>query len=100
MGMSGGMIPCPEALSILVLAVGLHRTALGLGVIVAFSAGLAALLVGLGLFLVTVRGALQRVRPSGDSVLVTRLPLLSAAVVVVLGAVMTSTAVIHVAGAM
>ncbi|WP_285472326.1 sulfite exporter TauE/SafE family protein [Actinoplanes sp. NBRC 101535] len=99
MGLTGGMIPCPEALSILILAVGLHRTGLGLAMIVAFSVGLAAVLVGLGLFLVTVRGALQRVRPAGDGVLITRLPLASAAVVVVLGAVMVSTGLVHVADA-
>ncbi|GAA1613783.1 nickel/cobalt transporter [Actinoplanes couchii] len=95
MGLSGGMIPCPEALSILILAVGLNRAGLGVAMIVAFSIGLAAVLVGLGLFLVTVRGALQRIHPPGDSILITRLPLVSAAVVVILGVVMFSTGVLH-----
>jgi nickel/cobalt transporter (NicO) family protein len=39
MGGSAGIIPCPEALSVLLLAIGLHRTALGLLMIVAFSVG-------------------------------------------------------------
>ncbi|MFI7709387.1 hypothetical protein [Nonomuraea sp. NPDC049480] len=47
MGVAGGIIPCPEALSVLLLAIGLNRTALGLTMIVAFSVGLAAVLVGL-----------------------------------------------------
>ena len=42
MGVSGGIVPCPEALGVLLLAVGVHRTAMGLGMIVAFSLGLAA----------------------------------------------------------
>ena len=66
MGVSAGMIPCPEALSVLLLAIGLNRTALGLVMIVAFSLGLAAVLVGLGLVLVTAAPALSRARrPAG-----------------------------------
>jgi nickel/cobalt exporter len=52
-GFSAGLVPCPEALSVLLLAVGLNRAALGLVMIVAFSVGLAGVLVGLGLVLVT-----------------------------------------------
>src|SRR3712207_9145803 len=43
---------CPEALSVLLLAIGLDRTALGMVMIAAFSVGLAAVLVSLGLPLV------------------------------------------------
>jgi ABC-type nickel/cobalt efflux system permease component RcnA len=93
MGMSGGLVPCPEALSILILAVGLHRTGLGLAMIVAFGAGLAAVLVGLGLILVTARDSLTGLRPARDSALLARLPLVSAAVVVLLGAAMTASGV-------
>jgi ABC-type nickel/cobalt efflux system permease component RcnA len=92
MGMSAGMIPCPEALSVLLLAIGLNRTALGLVMIVAFSVGLAAVLVGLGLVLVGTPSVLSRAtdrRPAW----VARVPLLSALVVAVLGAVMTATGV-------
>jgi len=49
MGVSAGVIPCPEALSVLLLAIGLDRAALGMVMIVAFSVGMAAVLVGLGL---------------------------------------------------
>jgi ABC-type nickel/cobalt efflux system permease component RcnA len=37
MGVSGGLVPCPEALGIMVIAIGLNRILLGLGLIVAFS---------------------------------------------------------------
>lgn len=91
MGAAGGMIPCPEALGVLILATGLNRTALGLGMIVAFSAGLAAVLVALGLALVTARDRITAFRPSAGGPLLTRLPLLSAALVTVLGVAMTVT---------
>lgn len=85
MGVSGGIIPCPEALSVLLLAIGLNRTALGLAMIVAFSVGLAGVLVGLGLILVSARTRLERFRRPGHSPMVHWLPVLSAAVVTVLG---------------
>ena len=42
-GISGGLLPCPSALVVLLAAISLHRVALGLLLIVAFSVGLAAL---------------------------------------------------------
>jgi nickel/cobalt transporter (NicO) family protein len=89
LGLSAGIIPCPEALSVLLLAIGIDRTALGMVMIVAFSAGLAAVLVGLGLLLVTAAPALSRVSGGRAARVTARLPLLSAVVVAVLGAVMT-----------
>jgi nickel/cobalt exporter len=91
MGAAGGIIPCPEALGVLILAAGLNRTALGLAMIVAFSAGLAAVLIALGLALVTARDRITAARPPADSPLLTRLPLLSAALVTILGVIMTAT---------
>ena len=87
------MIPCPEALSVLLLAIGLHRTGLGLVMIVAFSVGLAAVLVGLGLLLVTAAPVLSRVTDRRSAWVTARLPLVSAVVVAVLGGVMTVTGV-------
>jgi nickel/cobalt transporter (NicO) family protein len=92
MGISAGMIPCPEALSVLLLAIGWGRTALGLVMIVAFSVGLAAVLVGLGLVLVGAPSALARVTDRRPGWLA-RVPLVSALVVAVLGGVMTVTGV-------
>ena len=58
MGASAGLIPCPSALVVLLGAVAQHQIALGLVLIVAFSAGLAATLTGLGLAVVwTTRAA-------------------------------------------
>jgi ABC-type nickel/cobalt efflux system permease component RcnA len=92
------MIPCPEALSVLLLAIGLHRTGLGLVMIVAFSVGLAAVLVGLGLLLVTAAPVLSRVTDGRGTWITARLPLLSAGVVAVLGGAMTATGLSTVLG--
>ncbi|MFC8513876.1 nickel/cobalt transporter [Streptomyces sp. NPDC057257] len=89
MGISGGIIPCPEALSVLLLAIGLGRTALGLTMIVAFSVGLAGVLVGLGLILVSARTSLAGLRRRESGRLVQWLPVASAIVVTVLGLVIT-----------
>jgi len=66
--------------------------------IVAFSAGLAAVLVGLGLALVTAAPAVSRLGGRHPAWLATRVPLVSALVVTVLGGVMTVTGVTGLAG--
>ena len=98
MGVSAGIIPCPEALSVLLLAIGLNRTALGMVMIVAFSVGLAAVLVGLGLLLVTAGPTLSHVSGRRSTWFTARLPLFSAIVVAVLGGVMTVSGVSSLTG--
>lgn len=86
LGASGGIVPCPEALAIMVLAVGLGRVGLGLGLILAFSLGLALVLIGLGVILVRARSLLERVLPSTEGPWARAIPIVSAVVVVVVGA--------------
>ena len=52
LGISGGLIPCPTALLVMLGAMALNRVAFGLVLIVAFSAGLALVLTVTGLLLV------------------------------------------------
>jgi nickel/cobalt transporter (NicO) family protein len=52
LGLSGGLLPCPSALVVLLAAIAYHNVLLGLGLVAAFSAGLALVLTGLGLTLV------------------------------------------------
>lgn len=83
LGVSGGLVPCPEALVVLLMAVSMHRVALGLIILVAFSLGLAAVLIGIGVAMILSGPLLQRLAPSGR---VSRfLPVGSAAVVTLLG---------------
>ena len=48
-GVSGGMLPCPAGLVVLLSAIGLGRIGFGMLLIVAFSGGLAVVLSGIGL---------------------------------------------------
>lgn len=85
MGVSGGLTPCPEAIGILLVAIGLNRIGVGLGLLVAFSLGLAAVLSLIGLLLVRARGLGDRLGARGRPAL-QLLPLGSAVAVTVLGA--------------
>ncbi|MGH8336415.1 MAG: nickel/cobalt transporter, partial [Gammaproteobacteria bacterium] len=49
LGVTGGIVPCPAALVVLLGALAIHRLVFGLFLIVAFSAGLAAALISFGL---------------------------------------------------
>ncbi len=84
LGISGGMVPCPEALGIMLIAIGLNRILLGLGLIVAFSFGLAAVLIAIGILLVRSKRLLDGFGQA-ESRWQTLLPLVSAVVVTLLG---------------
>jgi nickel/cobalt transporter (NicO) family protein len=90
MGASAGLLPCPSALVVLLGAVAQHQIALGLVLIVAFSAGLATTLSAVGLAVVLAGRAATRVRVPGR--LVAALPVGSAAAIVVVGLVLTAQA--------
>ncbi|HST04147.1 MAG TPA: hypothetical protein VLQ48_05365 [Chloroflexia bacterium] len=95
LGVSGGLVPCPDALAILLLATSVGQFALGLGLVISFSIGLAAVLIAIGVVLVSARGALERSRAASftQSSFWTRwVPLASAAAVVTIGLVMALTA--------
>ncbi len=91
LGASAGLIPCPSALVVLLGAVAQGQIALGMILIVAFSLGLAATLVGLGLAVVLAARSFTKLRPPGR--LVSVLPTASALVIVVVGCVLTANAV-------
>jgi len=90
LGISGGIVPCPEALVVLLAAVKLHRIGYGMVLITAFSIGLAAALMAIGMLVVSARQRLSRFdRLNENSPLVRFLPLGSAAVITLIGAVLT-----------
>ena len=91
MGISGGLIPCPTALVVLLSAVALGRVVFGMTLIVVFSAGLAAVLVGIGLLLVSGRRLLDRLPVNNRALHL--IPLAGACLVIITGAVMTIQAV-------
>jgi nickel/cobalt transporter (NicO) family protein len=88
LGITGGIVPCPAALVVLLGALAIHRVAFGLFLIVAFSVGLAAVLIGFGLAMVYARRFMSRFAARGP--LTERwLPLASSAVITVVGVTIT-----------
>jgi nickel/cobalt exporter len=84
LGVTGGIVPCPAALVVLLSAVALHRVGFGLFLIVAFSFGLATVLIMTGMFVVLAGRFVLRMNP--DAPLLRKwLPMASATAVTVLG---------------
>jgi nickel/cobalt exporter len=95
LGITGGIVPCPAALVVLLGALAFHRVAFGLFLIVAFSAGLAAVLISLGLAMVYAGRFMSRFGAQGP--LTQRwLPLASSAVITVIGVTLTLRSLITV----
>jgi ABC-type nickel/cobalt efflux system permease component RcnA len=90
LGVSGGLLPCPSALVVLLSAISLHRIGFGLLLIVAFSVGLASVLTGIGLLLVYARRFFERMRT--DSPIMRLLPAVSAGVILLAGLIITAQA--------
>ena len=95
MGASAGLIPCPSALVVLLGAIAQGEIALGMLLIVAFSAGLAATLTLLGLAVVHAGRALGRLPVPGR--ITAALPTVSALLIVGVGLVLTAQALPRVA---
>ncbi|MGB2824887.1 MAG: sulfite exporter TauE/SafE family protein, partial [Phycisphaerae bacterium] len=83
LGVAGGMVPCPTALVVLLVAVTLNRIVLGLAMILVFSAGLASVLILIGVLTVTASRFLRRF--SDDRGWVRKLPIASSAVIMIVG---------------
>lgn len=107
LGISGGLVPCPDAILVLILALYLKRLVWGLVVIVAFSLGMAAVLIGIGVTMVLTKNAMERMARGGGFAdrhprlsgagarLLSRLPAVSALVVAILGAGIVLSALIQ-----
>jgi ABC-type nickel/cobalt efflux system permease component RcnA len=83
LGVSGGLIPCPSALVVMLSAIALQRIGFGLLLIVAFSLGLASVLTLIGILWVHAGRLFNRVPSSGRLFWV--LPIGSALFIAVIG---------------
>lgn len=83
LGISGGLVPCPDAIAILLVAIAINRILLGLALIVSFSLGLAVVLIVIGLLMVNSRRLFDRINFLDK--LAPVMPIVSAAIVLVLG---------------
>ncbi|MCI0489776.1 MAG: sulfite exporter TauE/SafE family protein [Blastocatellia bacterium] len=93
LGISGGLLPCPSALVVMLSAISLHRVGYGLVLVIAFSLGLAATLTAVGLLFVYARRLLAR--PFGSNRLLRFLPAASALVITCVGAVICYEALVQ-----
>ena len=92
LGVSGGLVPCPSAMVLLLAAIALNRTAYGMLLVLAFSVGLAATLTAVGLAFLYARDKLgaTRVSPRWRR----RLPIVSAGVITAVGIAMCYGAIV------
>jgi nickel/cobalt exporter len=96
LGVSGGAVPCPSALVVLIAAISQHRIGLGMGLIFAFSLGLAATLTVVGLVVLYGGRLVARLRPERSifgSRLIGALPAASAGIIVLAGTLITLRAI-------
>jgi ABC-type nickel/cobalt efflux system permease component RcnA len=84
LGVSGGIMPCPSALVVMLAAISMNRVGYGLVLIVAFSLGLASALTAAGMAFVYGGKLLSKFPSSGKFMRV--MPAASAFVISVLGA--------------
>jgi ABC-type nickel/cobalt efflux system permease component RcnA len=89
LGISGGLLPCPSALILMLSAIALRQVGAGLVLILAFSIGLASVLTGIGLVMVYAGKLLERL-PLHHSGLTTRLlPMASSLFITAAGLLIT-----------
>jgi ABC-type nickel/cobalt efflux system permease component RcnA len=92
LGVSGGIVPCPSALVVLLGAIAINRTALGLLLIVAFSLGLASVLIVIGMLMLRARRIFDRFEWKTNWA--QRLPIASALFIAMLGLIIAGQALV------
>jgi nickel/cobalt exporter len=90
LAISGGLVPCESALVLLLSAISLGRVGLGLLLLLAFSLGLAGVLMGIGVTVLYAKRLLPERSRIGHGPFVRWAPVASAVVVFVIGVLMTS----------
>jgi ABC-type nickel/cobalt efflux system permease component RcnA len=88
-GLAGGLLPSPSAVLVLLGGIAVGRAWFGVGLVMAYGVGLAAVLVGAGVLLVRAQRRLagRAARPEAARIrrLMGALPLLTASAILVLG---------------
>ena len=84
LGISGGLLPCPSALVVLLGAIALNKIGFGMVLVLAFSLGLAGALTAIGMLFIYAGKLFQRFPASGK--VIGFLPVLSALFVSLIGA--------------
>ncbi|MBV6433023.1 MAG: hypothetical protein IANPNBLG_03184 [Bryobacteraceae bacterium] len=92
LAVSGGLVPCPSALVLLLSSIAIGRAGLGLLLLVSFSLGLALVLIAIGCAVLYAKDLLPSVPKLTRGPFFRMLPVMSAAVITIVGLVMTAAA--------
>ena len=89
LGASGGLVPCPSALVLLLSAISIGRTGFGLLLLLSFSLGLALVLMAMGLLVVYAKNLFPDRKSDKPNPFFEYMPVISAAIIFVIGIVLT-----------
>ncbi|GGY11948.1 nickel/cobalt efflux transporter [Paludibacterium paludis] len=95
-GLTGGLLPCPASVTLLMICLHLKRFALGAALVLSFSAGLAIALVGVGVVSALAASAMAR-RSGRLGELARRAPYLSSILMLAIGSFMLLQGARHLA---
>jgi nickel/cobalt exporter len=87
-GFTGGLLPCPSAIAVLLVCIQLRAWGLGLAMVFAFSLGLAITMVSIGVLAAAGAGFASS-KITGFDTWAKRLPIISSIIVMLLGLVIT-----------
>ena len=88
LGASGGLVPCPSALILLLSAISIGKVGLGMVLLVAFSLGLAIVLTATGMLVLYAKNLLPETKRK-DNAFFRYMPVVSAAAILLIGILMT-----------
>ena len=88
LGASGGLVPCPSALILLLSAISIGRVGLGMVLLLAFSLGLAIVLTATGMLVLYARNLLPEQKRTNNAFF-RYMPVISAAAILLIGVLMT-----------
>ena len=86
LGVSGGAVPCPSALVVLLTAISYQKLVLGLLLIIVFSLGLASVLIAIGILTVAAGSVIKRYSGNREQKLFRVLSIASSIVIILVGA--------------
>ncbi len=93
LGISGGIVPCPAALAVLLTAISVRNFFQGTILVIIFSMGMAMVLVAIGILLLKATSLAERVFKKGNWIKI--LPILSACIITLLGVGLTIKALFY-----
>jgi nickel/cobalt transporter (NicO) family protein len=89
LGASGGLVPCPSALVLLLASISFGHVGAGLILLVAFSIGLAGVLMAIGMMVLYAKNWLPDPAKTSRHPAFRLVPVISAAIIVCIGVLMT-----------